>query len=1443
MNNKQNVEKRAETRTSFPTEVWKLSYWKINSFAINLRQTIKKQKKPLDLVYVIGSLPFIVGFFDFIFTKYSDKPLRYFFEKNLPGLNLPAENLQWETFQYIKSKELNLGFNSKASTSLNPTGLKSCELRSTGESVQRGFTSDYQSGSSLFSKAIKTNTKFIKKILFYDNSISFEITPSWKSKQKKFYIGNFLVNNDTDFSPKGQAPSALATESSIPRTNVTAAKLPGGLKSRWQKIPSQKILDFLHLTEQNRSFAKDENFIRTFYSSLDELPTKLDSINLFIEPDQSVNPFTFIPSWDVYPISWKKTLNATESMPKGFNRNLHKVHGDLKKSNIILKGHTKKFFFQNTKKNLNNLVLLNNTTSQNLVDKVLDENQQNSRPLVRDPQGKDRENFFTDQEFLQKYFRNFFLNTGLLPINLFSEEIKSTKPFSITNLFEQDGIKDSLQIFKKKINVKKKFKSFDLEQTFTEIIPSELLSILDEFWLPNQQNLVSLRKNSGYLYPDTNKDELKKHFLQYFSQQFFFQKSFFLKTQVPDTYLAGFNFEPTFLDIRKPVEKKMSFNFHPWSENLLEDRTLQKKYAYGFYKHETSIYGHNLTSKFSTPFQDLWEPLTLKSWLIITKLSFAFVALKILKNIYTNYKQELSLFAEVLAALGIIDEATKQELFADETERGFRIIKKSKKKFFDIAGIEFILPELGEIVWFLRNSGRSFQIANLIPKGLLLVGPPGTGKTLLVQALAGEAQVPVLVLSGSSLKDPEKPRSGPLKLKNLFQEARKNAPCIVFIDEIDTLGQKREQVMTNPMGADQILESLSNLQTKKDNYFQSEFIPKPKNNFQQPESINETGFFLEKIRSQNQSKHEQLALLMQFLVEMDGLQLRTKIIVIGATNRQDVLDPALLRPGRFDKVLELGLPGKQKRIDILKLYSQPLGYDLTIDWGYFAERTVGLSAADLSAIMNESAMNAIILKTVHNLKTIEQGIDRITSDISYKPTSITQIKKNTDPFILARLSYYQAGKMLIHYLLPRHPNTVVVHLWPRIKNTRYLHITKSLQKEISQFSRRSDLETRIMGFYAGKAAELLILGQTSAKTIKTPEASPLWMSDLGYDDLSFANYLAYIMIDKWYFYSKKVALRKTLQLTQNTNLEEISNSDKIEHFKHVSEQIENPLLSKPRFDNSDTPLSDSRVVSDFDESKNQRWFGRPWWQFQIAQELRLLDPTYSEWYRLYLPNPEERELNEEWIPPDEFYHNNSSLKNLLPRKTSPSVTLNDFYELDRDYIFHGLILNCFNKAFDILDNHRELLDSLAEHLRHHEVLRQNELHLIFNRFNSVSSSLGVTEGGASLSSTESLSKEETSVNSKENFSQSQPESSQKNSSEGLRPNGINANAYAQSPWVFDPQGKDSELLDLKTQGFFEASAYTEGVRVQVGEIKSTQNSWGKNSRRKVGRFIDFEKLA
>lgn len=806
---------------------------------------------------------------------------------------------------------------------------------------------------------------------------------------------------------------------------------------------------------------------------------------------------------------------------------------------------------------------------------------------------------------------------------------------------------------------------------------------------------------------------------------------------------------------------------YEFSTDSFSTKNFVTKYTSGAYTKTASVYSKTKYSTHSNV--DNWEPLTSTWWLVITQFSFAFFIFHVLKGLADNYGRELlGYLLDLIASLGILDDSLKQEIeiLLGQRDKGFRVILESQKNFKDIVGIEKLLPEIYEVVWFLRNSARDFSLSKTLPRGILLTGPPGTGKTLLVQALAGEAQVPVIVLSGSSLIEPGE--SGALKLEKVFQEARELAPCIVFIDEIDTLAQKRSGIVQNPMGPDELLESLTAFKkTRSDSTFERLQLAREKQEIEK-QGDNHT---------QHNSQEEQLSLLTQFLIELDGIQGRDGVIVIGATNRPEVLDPALLRPGRLEKIIQVGLPGHKKRVEILQFYGEGLGYQTSIPWNYLGDRTAGFTAADLSTLMNESTIKAILSKTKHTIETIEHGIDRLTTSENEKYTVLkTRNNEFTVPCLtiaskmsILRLAYYQAGKIVLSYLLETHPKSVVASLWPRRPTIRSAQIATNLQNSIFEFARLGEINDRLVGCYAGKAAEILFIQQFSSSKYAQ-------LSTLGFEDLLFAQKLIYCLLEKWSLFSKKRHIQQTTHLAPNINTREFREIiEKLELYSGIVQTIQIPPMSQAL--ETQTSSLGSKKKSQVTNWNAQMYYSIPWWQQEISSELEFVEKNFTNWSRLYLSNPEQSERNPEWLPPDEFYHTSSGLKNVkqafaniktrqnqLTKEPTPefstapkgnifdSVTNSSFlldqsidpkFEkfraekqgikqrflpqkaefswnevalLTRDYPGQSLLLQSFNKALSLLNKNRELLDRLVVELLYKEILRQPDVEKLIKEF-------------------------------------------------------------------------------------------------------------------------------
>jgi len=342
------------------------------------------------------------------------------------------------------------------------------------------------------------------------------------------------------------------------------------------------------------------------------------------------------------------------------------------------------------------------------------------------------------------------------------------------------------------------------------------------------------------------------------------------------------------------------------------------------------------------------------------------------------------------------------------------IDNKPKVTFKDVAGIDEVKEEVAEIVDFLKNPKKYQQLGGRIPKGILLAGAPGTGKTLLAKAIAGEANVPFLSVSGSEFVEMFV-GVGASRVRDLFEQAKKHAPCIVFIDEIDAVGRKRGAGFTG--GHDEREQTLN-----------------------------------------------------QLLVEMDGFESSEGIIVIAATNRPDILDPALLRPGRFDRQIYVPLPDVKGRLEILKIHTKdkPLADD--VDLEVIARSTPGFSGADLANIVNEAAL--IAARKNHGkitMEDFEEAKDKVTMGIERKSMVLSEQEKVTT-------AYHEAGHTLVAKLLP---NADKVHKVTIIPRGKALGITQQLPEEDRYTYTKEYLLDRLCVLFGGRVAEELALGTIS----------------------------------------------------------------------------------------------------------------------------------------------------------------------------------------------------------------------------------------------------------------------------------------------------------------------------------------------------------------------------
>lgn len=546
-----------------------------------------------------------------------------------------------------------------------------------------------------------------------------------------------------------------------------------------------------------------------------------------------------------------------------------------------------------------------------------------------------------------------------------------------------------------------------------------------------------------------------------------------------------------------------------------------------------------------------WEPLTSQSWLIVSQITFAVVFFYALKGLASTYGEEvLEYLLELIRVLPFVPEMMKEHIIfltGGRTDTGYRLIWNSPKRFAELRGVGDVLLQLDEVISFLRAQGPPGLLRRVIPRGILLYGSPGTGKSTLVQAIAGETRVPIILMSGSSLIGPE--RTAGRRLRELFEEAHAIAPCIIFIDELDTIGWKRTEVLHKDPTKRNIVGpwdmSIIPAEFKETVHFQDYYespidkLQKLEEQREREEELREKGkYYIE----ESEDNTHQLSLLVELLIQMDGLtenSAQTQVVVFGATNHPENLDPALLRPGRFDRFIHVKRPRENERIEILKLYSRDIGYEANIPWKYLAARTEGFSGADLYTLVNGSAMKIITSEkyAIHTLRTLEAGIELISTKRSLKHKALKQTqKKKGRPDLLKtrikldviRFAYYQAGKTLVSYLLETHPNPAAATLWPpRVESTRLLQLKEMVRRRI-EASPITHIYERIIACYAGKAAEYLFITRFSRVQSQN-------LSGLGLNDVRFAHHLTYYLVEHLTIYTDKFRKLRVFPTLENRN--------------------------------------------------------------------------------------------------------------------------------------------------------------------------------------------------------------------------------------------------------------------------------------------------------------------
>ncbi|MFO2430170.1 ATP-dependent zinc metalloprotease FtsH [Pseudomonas aeruginosa] len=360
-----------------------------------------------------------------------------------------------------------------------------------------------------------------------------------------------------------------------------------------------------------------------------------------------------------------------------------------------------------------------------------------------------------------------------------------------------------------------------------------------------------------------------------------------------------------------------------------------------------------------------------------------------------------------------------------------------KTTFADVAGCDEAKEEVSELVEFLRDPGKFQRLGGRIPRGVLMVGPPGTGKTLLAKAIAGEAKVPFFTISGSDFVEMFV-GVGASRVRDMFDQAKKHAPCIIFIDEIDAVGRHRGAGLGG--GHDEREQTLN-----------------------------------------------------QLLVEMDGFEMNDGIIVIAATNRPDVLDPALLRPGRFDRQVVVGLPDIRGREQILKVHMRKVPLGDHVDPAVIARGTPGFSGADLANLVNEASLFAARSnKRIVDMREFELAKDKIMMGAERKTMVMPEKEKRNT-------AYHEAGHAIVGRLVPEHDPVYKVSIIPR---GRALGVTMFLPEEDRYSLSKRALESQICSLFGGRIAEEMTLGFEGVTTGAS-------------NDIMRATQLARNMVTKW----------------------------------------------------------------------------------------------------------------------------------------------------------------------------------------------------------------------------------------------------------------------------------------------------------------------------------------